>query len=478
MTSLLEQAEHALEKEQAEMNYRWYPRYHLAARAGWMNDPNGLVWFDGWYHAFYQHHPYSTKWGPMHWGHARSKDLVHWEHLPVALAPEGPADKDGCFSGSAVVNGNELSLIYTGHKFHGEEKTDENLYQVQCLATSSDGINFERHGMIIDTPPGLHHFRDPKVWREGEYWYMVVGARVSDTGQVRLYRSSDLHEWSDQGILAEAAVGMGYMWECPDFFTLGDKRVLMFSPQGMAAKGFKNRNLFQSGYLICDWQPGQQLIHNGQFIEMDNGHDFYAPQSFLAPDGRRIVIGWLDMWESPMPEQQDGWAGMLSLPRELSISDDNQIIMKPAAEVIALRGNEYTILTHSLYNQKVLVTPDAETIELQIDWQLSNSTAEQYGISLGNGLRIYIDNQAQRLVLERRYPEHNLDGVRSVPLPTNNKLSLRVFIDLSSVEVFVNDGYSCLSSRIYPHPEQRELTLFANNGSGMLTNAKYWILDK
>lgn len=177
MTYSITKAEQEIQSRREGLNLRWYPRYHLAARAGWMNDPNGLVWFDGWYHAFYQHHPYSTQWGPMHWGHARSKDLVNWEHLPVALAPEGPDDKDGCFSGSAVVDGDMLALIYTGHKFHGDPGDEANLYQVQCLATSRDGIHFVRHGTVIDTPPGLHHFRDPKVWREGEWWYMVVGAR-------------------------------------------------------------------------------------------------------------------------------------------------------------------------------------------------------------------------------------------------------------------------------------------------------------
>ena len=111
MTYSISRAEQELQAKHEKLNLRWYPRYHLAARAGWINDPNGLVWFDGWYHAFYQHHPYSTKWGPMHWGHARSKDLVHWEHLPVALAPEGPEDKDGCFSGSAVVDGD---LVVSG----------------------------------------------------------------------------------------------------------------------------------------------------------------------------------------------------------------------------------------------------------------------------------------------------------------------------------------------------------------------------
>ncbi|VEC82122.1 glycoside hydrolase [Raoultella ornithinolytica] len=236
-----------------------------------------------------------------------------------------------------MVDGDTLALIYTGHKFHGDPSDEENLYQVQCLATSRDGIHFERQGMVLDTPPGLHHFRDPKVWREGDSWYMIVGARVGDTGQVRLYRSADLRQWHDEGILDEAEDKMGYMWECPDFFTLGSKRVLMFSPQGMAAQGYQNRNLFQSGYLLGDWQPGQPFVREGEFVEMDHGHDFYAPQSFLTPDGRRIVIGWLDMWESPLPEQQDGWAGMLSLPRELTLSADNRLQMRPAKEVECLR---------------------------------------------------------------------------------------------------------------------------------------------
>lgn len=237
MTYTISRAEQVLQTQRQALNLRWYPHYHLAARAGWINDPNGLVWFDGWYHAFYQHHPYSTQWGPMHWGHARSKDLVHWEHLPVALAPEGPEDKDGCFSGSAVVDGDTLALIYTGHKFHGDPGDEANLYQVQCLATSRDGIHFERQGMVVDTPPGMHHFRDPKVWWEGDSWYMIVGAREGDTGQVRLYRSADLRQWQDVGVLDEAESAMGYMWECPDFFTLNGKRVLMFSRRGCRPRG-------------------------------------------------------------------------------------------------------------------------------------------------------------------------------------------------------------------------------------------------
>lgn len=475
MTLLIANAEQALNEKRDQLTLRWYPHYHLAARAGWMNDPNGLVWFDGWYHAFYQHHPYSTKWGPMHWGHARSRDMLRWEHLPVALAPVGPEDKDGCFSGSAVVNGDELSLIYTGHKFHGDPACDENLYQVQCLATSRDGIEFSRQGQVLDTPPGLHHFRDPKVWRQGDAWFMVVGARVGDTGQVRLYRSDDLHHWQDEGLLAEAQQDMGFMWECPDFFTLNGKQILMFSPQGMAAKGYTWRNLFQSGYLVGSWQPGETFIQESTFQELDHGHDFYAPQSFLAPDGRRIVIGWMAMWESPMPEQQDGWAGMLTLPRELTLTAENHLQMRPAKEVESLRRDWFSWPVTTLRNKEICVMDQCEKTEVILSWDLSTSDAEQYGIALQDGMRLYVDSQAQRLVLERNYPQFGLCGQRSIPLPDTNQLNLRIFFDSSSVEVFVNDGESCLSSRIYP--QQRQLNLFAWSGSAVLKQCGAWHLE-
>ncbi|WP_428943104.1 glycoside hydrolase family 32 protein [Pantoea sp. FN060301] len=477
MTYSIADAEQVLKMKRDALNLRWYPRYHLAARAGWMNDPNGLVWFDGWYHAFYQHHPYSTQWGPMHWGHARSQDLVHWEHLSVAIAPEGPEDKDGCFSGSAVVDGDTLALIYTGHKFHGDASNEGNLYQVQCLATSRDGIHFERQGIVVDTPPGVHHFRDPKVWREGDSWYMIVGARQGEIGQVRLYRSADLRKWQEEGVLAEAEAGMGFMWECPDFFTLNDKRVLMFSPQGMTAQGFKNRNLFQSGYLVGNWQPGQPFVRAGQFVEMDQGHDFYAPQSFLTPDRRRIVIGWLDMWETPLPEQQDGWAGMLSLPRELSLSADNRLQMRPAKEVASLRQGWFPWPVSTLNNQQISVVENAGAMEVVLNWNDADSNAEQYGLSLGDGLRVYVDAQMQRLVLERHYPQHGLCGTRSVPLIPGRDLQLRLFIDSSSVEVFVNDGEACLSSRIYPDAGRRELRLFAWSGNASLSDGGAWQLE-
>lgn len=471
--SKLSQANQALETLKDEVNKKWYPLYHLAAPVGWMNDPNGLCWFDGYYHVFYQHHPYSPIWGPMHWGHARSKDLVRWEHMPIALAPEGPEDKDGCFSGSAVVTGDELALIYTGHKYHGEE-CEENLYQVQCLAMTSDGEDIERQGTVIDTPVNVHHFRDPKVWKEHDAYYMVVGARVDDIGEVQLYRSDDLKQWSFVNTLAQASADMGYMWECPDFFQLGDKHILMFSPQGIEANQYDNRNIFQSGYMVGQWADDKSFNIEKDFVEMDHGHDFYAPQSFVAPDGRRIVFGWLSMWESPMPEREDNWAGMLTIPREVTLDANNRLRMNPIDELETLRGHKHEWMVDTLRNEAIVVEAEAESIEIQLDIDLACSNAEVMGLQLGKGLKLYVDSQSQRLVLARDYAQHKLVGSRSVALVSRDQLSLRVFIDRSSIEVFVNQGEYTLSSRIYPNENERELSLFSYNGQLKVNKAVSW----
>jgi len=475
MDGLLASANHFIKENQPDVDYRWYPRFHLAAPVGWMNDPNGLTWFNGYFHAFYQHYPYAAEWGPMHWGHARSRDMIRWEHLPVALAPEGPEDKDGCFSGSAVVEGEILSLIYTGHKFHGQP-VDENLYQVQCLATSRDGVTFRREGQVLDTPAGAHHFRDPKVWREDNGWYMVVGTKVNDTGEILIYRSDDLRHWQHESAIRGTDICDGYMWECPDLFPLGDKQILMFSPQGVNADGDHYRNLFQSGYVVGNWQPGVPFTPQYAFQELDHGHDFYAPQSFTTPDGRRVIIGWLAMWESPMPEKADGWAGMLTLPRELTLSETGRVRQVPVKEIETLRTERLEWQPGELFQQNLPLMDDAQALEVLLEWDISRSMAEQYGICLGAGARIFIDNQTRRIVLERNYPTLNVSGYRSVPLPEGERLNLRLFIDKSSLELFVNEGEYTLSSRIYPAENDRQLSLFCHHGNAVVHECSAWQL--
>ena len=476
MKNALAQADHAVEALRAQRQDDYYPQFHLAAAAGWINDPNGLVYINGVYHAFYQHHPYDQNWGPMHGGHATSRDLAHWQHQPIALAPGESYDKDGCFSGCAVDDNGVLTLLYTGHVWLGKEGDDDQVREVQCLATSEDGVNFVKHGPVLLPPEGIQHFRDPKVWRAADRWWMVVGAKENGLGQARLYRSNDLRDWQFDRVLAGAqSPHQGYMWECPDFFPLGEKQVLLFSPQGLTAQGYRNHNRFQSGYLLGHWRPDEDFSVTQSFCELDGGHDFYAPQTFTAADGRRMLFAWMDMWESPMPSKPHGWAGALTLPRELTLSCEGNVLMNPARELTALRGEQQSFDAESVRNQRQMLTDGVQ--ELALTLNVAASDAERYGIVIGTAARLYVDNQTHRLVLERFSEDPGLCGCRSVPLPEADILSLRVFIDRSSLEVFVNNGEACLTSRIYPTDGQRSVTLFAEGGLAQFGAAQAWELE-
>ncbi|MCZ5621122.1 glycoside hydrolase family 32 protein [Escherichia coli] len=475
MKQRLALAQSALEKLCARRGNAWYPIFHLAPPAGWMNDPNGLIYFNGRYHAFFQHHPASAYQGPMHWGHATSTDMLHWQHEPVALAPGDKYDRDGCFSGSAVDDDGVLSLIYTGHICLEDRGNDSIIREVQCLATSHDGIHFEKQGCVLTPPEGIMHFRDPKVWHEEGSWWMVIGARdASDNGQVLLYRGTSLRDWHLEHVLAHSAAGKSYMWECPDFFRCGNFHWLMFSPQGMPPSGYRFRNLFQSGVLAGSWKPGSVFALKGGFEELDYGHDFYAPQSMLAEDGRRIIMAWMNMWDSPVPTRSEAWAGCLTLPREV-FERDTRLCQRPVREVESLRRKCQPLSPVRLQGLQLL-TENVQAAELLVTWHTVDSHAEHYGVRLGDGLRLYVDNQAGRLVLWRYYPEEGLDGYRSVELPDTEYLTLRIFLDRSSVEVFVNDGEATLSSRIYPQADSRQLSLYAAHGDAILTNGTLWML--
>ncbi|EPT3936011.1 glycoside hydrolase family 32 protein [Escherichia coli] len=475
MKQRLALAQSALEKLCARRGNAWYPIFHLAPPAGWMNDPNGLIYFNGRYHAFFQHHPASAYQGPMHWGHATSTDMLHWQHEPIALAPGDKYDRDGCFSGSAVDDDGVLSLIYTGHICLDDRGNDSIIREVQCLATSHDGIHFEKQGCVLTPPEGIMHFRDPKVWHEDGSWWMVIGARdASDNGQVLLYRGTSLRDWHLEHVLAHSAAGKSYMWECPDFFRCGNFHWLMFSPQGMPPSGYRFRNLFQRGVLAGSWKPGSVFALKGGFEELDYGHDFYAPQSMLAEDGRRIIMAWMNMWDSPVPTRSEAWAGCLTLPREV-FERDGRLCQRPVREVESLRKKCQPLSPVRLQGLQLL-TENVQAAELLVTWHTVDSHAEHYGVRLGDGLRLYVDNQAGRLVLWRYYPEEGLDGYRSVELPDTEYLTLRIFLDRSSVEVFVNDGEATLSSRIYPQADSRQLSLYAAHGDAILTDGTLWML--
>lgn len=287
-----------------------------------MNDPNGLVYFNGMYHAFFQHYPHAPHWGPMHWGHAVSKNLIDWEELPIAIYPDRDYEQQegggGCFSGSAIVRDGVLYLIYTS--------VSKDLGQTQSVAMSRDGIHFEKYenNPVIRSFPadGSNDFRDPKVTEIDGTYYMVVGSGKDSVAKILLYRSGNLLDWVYVGVLFEGAK-YGSVAECPDIFPLGDKYVLMFS--NLATLGTE--------FLYGDFD-GQRFTPISRH-KIEHGPCFYAPQSFSDPAGRRIVISWLYSWGKTCDEGAE-YAGALTIPRELTMSQDGKLRLFPVSEAVHL----------------------------------------------------------------------------------------------------------------------------------------------
>lgn len=332
--------------------------YHFEPRKGWMNDPNGLVFFRGKYHAFFQHNPYGPQWDKMHWGHAVSEDLLHWEQLPIALCPDEEYENDGgCFSGSAIEKDGRLYLFYTSVS-HG-------MGQTQSVAWSDDGIHFTKYAanpVIRENPLGYPDFRDPKVTRIGNLYHMVVGTGDKTSGKVLLFTSEDLLNWRYGGILFEGGA-YAHCIECPDLFPLGDKYVLMFSKIGETERATH----FVAGDLV------EGKLINGIISRPEWGIDFYAPQTFS--DGkRRIMIGWLYHWGKQSPEGCP-FAGALSIPRELTLSEgqmrnypvrEARHLLKQESAYVRVSEEGITI-TDRNGNKTFRAFPDIRTVDILED---------------------------------------------------------------------------------------------------------------
>lgn len=491
MNNVLKLAEHTVSELKKTRNERFYPNVHLAPEAGWINDPNGIIFFDNKYHVFFQHHPFDANWGSMHWGHVSSPDLITWDREPIALAPGESYDSGGCFSGSAVVDENgELVLIYTGHVWLGDIGDMSNIKEYQCVAKSKDGKTFTKHGIVISPLENITHFRDPKVFKHKNVWYLVLGVQTEKrVGEVWLYRSDDLMNWDFEQVLYQSKNEHCTMIECPDFFELDGKWVLIGCPMGIKPVGYQYRNINQCCYLVGEWSPGQSFNYSGDdWVELDLGHDFYAIQSCIAHDNRRIAIAWLCSWKKTLDfpvspaQQSDGWNAQLSLFRELSLLGQEKIIMKPVSELKDLRQDEQEYRAIRLYDEEALFDISSVTCEIELKIDLSKNQADRYGIAVAvtsnnEETRIMIDNQSRRIVLDRTTSGIGSKGYRSVSFDNlSNELILTIFVDKSSVELFVNRGVFSLSSTIFPTDSTRKIKLFSENGDADFESMKVWQL--
>ena len=466
------------------------PAFHVTPRVGWMNDPNGFSVYKGMYHIFFQYHPYTTQWGPMHWGHAVSQDLLHWEYLPVAIAPDQPYDQGGCFSGSAMElpDGRQL-LMYTGvERQRGEDGTFRDI-QTQCLAVG-DGLNYEKYeGNPVltgkDIPEGfsINDFRDPKIFRNPDGSYgCVVGNRTDDgSGAILLYRSDDGFHWAYETMLDRSYNEFGRMWECPDLFRLDGRDIIITSPQDMSALGLEFHNGNCTMAILGELEKGQFIRDNVQAI--DYGLDFYAPQTLESPDGRRIMIAWMQNWDTTN-SKPDGakWFGQMTTPRELSIRND-RLIQNPVRELEALHGRRVNYKNIMVHEEVSLTGVYGRVLDMTVTVRPADDKGfEVFRVKFAKGSQHYCAlnyrASASTVRLSRTHAGFNRDFVHERKCMVRNQggeIKLRIILDRFSAEIFVNDGEQAMTTTFYT-PLSADGISFECSGQALVNVEKYDII--
>jgi beta-fructofuranosidase len=424
------------------------PTYHFLPPSNWMNDPNGFIHWQGQYHLFYQYNPFGATWGNMHWGHAVSPNLVNWTDLPLALIPSpGTADESGCFSGCAVDDDGVPTFIYTGWQETSATP------QTQCVATSRDGLlTWQKHPgnpVLNVIPPETGQnvdFRDPFVWKEADGWYMVLGSRIGETGGVVfLYRSADLATWDYIGPLFEGTVDRsGYVWECPNFFRLGDQWVLIISAHPLPGQTTGFIYYFVGSYANHRFTPVYEAVLD---------HDaLYAPLSMLDAAGRRVMIGWIPERRSREEMTRVGWSGAQSIPRLLSLDAKNRLITTPVPELETLRRAQHSLPAQALNGETML---PLQGWALDMEAQFSPAADGTCGLALGcsadgrERTDLRYEAATQRLSIQTM-----TDGVVTAskdiphPLEAGEALRLRLLLDGSVLEIIAN-GRTSLTHRLY-----------------------------
>lgn len=468
----LEKAREYEQTKGREIPYEQRPSFHVSAPVGWINDPNGFSVYKGEYHLFYQYNPYEPKNGLMHWGHSKSKDLIKWEQLQTALAPDREYDAQGCFSGSALEYEEKHVLMYTGVQ---EKKTEDGscvVFQTQCIALG-DGKTYEK----LESNPVITHeqlpegssltdFRDPKIWRGKDGFYAVIGSRSADgSGQIVLFQSHDLTEWNYITILDRCNNEYGKMWECPDFFALDGKQVLLTSPQDMLAKGLEFHNGNGTVYLIGDYEEENHSFSRKSVGAIDYGLDFYAPQTLESEDGRRIMIGWMQSWENHLVPDDFLWSGMMTIPRELKVRN-GKLIQNPVRELEQYYKQSITFHDLKIHGDMKLEGVAGRCIDLAVE--VIGGDFKVFAISFAKNeeFETIIEYEAEenKVTINREYSGIKKDVIHKRSMyvaDRKHKIKLRLLLDKYSVELFVNDGEQAMSALMYTPLDAKDISFFA-----------------
>ncbi len=483
---------------------KYRPQFHFTPDSMWMNDPNGMVYYEGEYHLFYQYYPDSTIWGPMHWGHAVSNDMVHWEHLPIAIYP----DEHGyIFSGSAVVDWNNTSglgkdgqppliAIFTYHEPSGE-KAGEIDFQTQGLAFSNDkGRTWTKYDEPVLKNPGIKDFRDPKViWnKDSKKWIMTLA--VQD--HIEFYSSPNLIDWTRESGFGKELGAHGGVWECPDLFQMNvegsdEKRwVLLVSinpggPNGGSA----------TQYFVGNFDGNKFTTSQKETKWIDSGRDNYAGVTWSDipdSDGRRLFIGWMSNWSYATVVPTEKWRSAITIPRELILekSENNYILASvPVDELKTLRSENVELQAQVISGKVEMDTKQIQISrsEMNFQFKLSNESQfglpEEFGITLSNEkgevFNIGYSIQDGTFYTDRTNAgnnsfSNNFSGIHKAEYKPDENMEIRLFVDEASVEVFVDNGKLVMTDIVFPSTPYSKLILFSTNGNVKLQGAEIWSL--
>jgi beta-fructofuranosidase len=457
------------------------PQCHLLPAKNWMNDPNGPIFWKGLYHMFFQYNPNAAVWGDMHWAHAVSSDMVHWRHLPIALAPTpGGADSEGCFTGSAVDDHGTATFIYTGVKSSAPDRATlrdgkQNLREVQCLATSNDPelrTWTKWRSPIIEPPadPLLMGFRDPFLWQDRDGWYLGVGSGIrKQGGRVLLYRSNNLRQWEYLHPLASGKwtekedvnpVDSGEMWECPDWFELGSKHVLLYSTARRVS--WETGELDRKD-LVFHWQRRGVLDHGA----------YYAQKTQLDAKGDRILWAWIPETRTEAEFSAAGWAGCMALPRVLTLNKQGDLEMRVAPVVQSLRAREFVFpALSSSPAERAQAVGSVEITNLagEFVWKTGS---EPFSLTLADTTGPWWSLRSKRTGSNVTLLVND-KSIEFVPR-SNGELGFHLLLDASVAEFFCDDLH-VLTSRIYRKPSGALRAQVSNSDLGSLREFKAWQL--
>lgn len=451
------------------------PVYHFLPPAYWMNDPNGPIYYYGWYHLFYQHNPYGEDWGYMHWGHTRSRDLVHWEHMPIGLAPSYEAGEEHVYSGCARVNGQgELLLFYTSVKTGTREERNGN-EQWAARPLDAELVTWEKHPsnpvLALGThggPPFHKEWRDPFIFTAEGRNFLVLGADTDTSNLVALYEAVDdsLLRWRYCGPLVQEERIPGRFLECPNFVQL----------QASQPGGKPKWILLTSPYNPVEYTTGEFDVETLTFTPeqhgiLDAGHrkhpNFYATNLLTDADGDWVLLGWVRDFDLG-----HGWSGALALPRLLTVDDDGHPRQQPYPALQSLRGQHHSAGAFPVADgSRVLSGIRGDALEIQVKLQLGTAAAA--------GLRVRSSDDG-RAGFEIRWDGTTLTvaGV-AVPLSagSDRTLELQVFLDRSILEVFANGGRVAMTRVIYPPAQDQSVAVFVEQGAAEVLQAEAWQMN-